>query len=298
MFAGALQAGAGRQPVARRWPRSPLLLACLALQLSGAAAFGWRLPRSHLQNDRSFLVAVLGQTHGRHGVVVSLYNQSNLQEHVLAPLAGLSNKPVLTLDCTGEALPNFDLSCNETAAAAADQWQRFAQCGLCVARLLAAPAAPTHVVRVRPDVTFLNGVRHEDLPPHGSVSTRLRAAKGWTGVTNDQFSYYWDTAECDTSQACLLCEAAPPCEVLDDQFAIMHAETAGPYFSGPAALKASGQCYTDAWKSFPEKVLSQSLRLSGVHTHLSSVQLRLTRDVREGNDRGRPQPPTIPKACA
>ena len=175
-----------------------LVLLCL---LAAQSTAGRRLPLNHLHLDRSFLVVVLGQTHGRHNEPGSLYNLSNLEEHVLAPLARLSAYPVHTLDCSGESLAGLEFGCAETSGTAADQWVRFAQCGVCVQRLLAGESPATHVVRVRPDVTFWSDVQHEDLPPFGFVAARVRAALGWTNITNAHFSYHWGNTECDTSQA-------------------------------------------------------------------------------------------------
>lgn len=289
------------------------LATLLALTLLAVAA-GRRTPLSHLHLERRFLVVVLGQTQGHHGEVrrrrrrgccltlprqaTSLYNAQNVEEMVLSPLARLSAYPLRTLDCTGESLPNFSFACNETLAAAADQWARFEQCGLCVQRLLAGDAPSTHVVRVRPDVTFWNEVQHDDLPPFGSVAARVRAALGWSNITNENFAYHWSNSECDTSQACLPCNSAgPPCEVVDDQFAIMHSATAATYFFGPAAVKEAGSCYDPSWTAYPEKVLSQALRQAHVGTHLIRVQSRLTRDVLAGNHLGQRQTEVIHKNC-
>ena len=91
-------------------------------------------------------------------------------------------------------------------------------------------------------------------------------------------------------------DAGPPCELVDDQFAIMHAPTAGVYFTEPTQLKTGvihPGCYDQAWQAYPEKVLSQALRLAHVPTHLITVQSRLTRDVLARNDLGQPQPVEI-----
>lgn len=79
----------------------------------------------------------------------------------------------------------------------------------------------------------------------------------------------------------------------------MHAATAGIYFGGPAAIKAGLglTCYDFGWVTYPEKVLTQALRQAHVHTHLITVQMRLTRDVLAGNDLGQPLMEIIHKNC-
>jgi hypothetical protein len=236
------------------------------------------------------LVVVVGKSAGLHGEFLSLYNETNLATYVLFPLSRMFHT-VKRMDCTGESLSGYDYVC-PMPPDVPSMWHRLKECWSC----LVDTHADYHV-RVRPDVHFLSPVTWKSIPPIGKIASRVRAARGWTGITNQHFSYNWENADCSVQDTYLPCVSEPPIAIVDDQFAVMNVNDSEAYFVGPTTIPSN--CTDPMSDHYPERRLTLALRLAGVDVHLITVQMRLTRDVLRGNALGQAQPArVIEKLCS
>ena len=201
---------------------------------------------------------VIGQRHD--------YNSSNLPVLINSVRALASRLEVF--QCFEDTVPAILLAGDINATvcdtrSAVGQHRRWEACYACASGLVDLRGF-THVIRARPDMTYLEPIRRDlfvlkepcinakarvystlqrcterrSFDPPSSRRAQVRAARGVVGLTDEYFSWLWGTSECEAGMCNGGCKE---CYLVDDAFAIMSPRVAATYFR--VATLAEGPAY-------------------------------------------------------